>query len=600
MKTFRRNSAVAFLLMAALFTDAHAQQRIDLATVGANVEIVGLSSYKKTGHALALGDVNSDGLADLIIGAAGVASGNLPWRGRIYVFFGKATFAGLHDLNFAAADLEIEAGLSNTGLGTAVTAADVNGDGIQDILFGETDAGTAAGEAAGIVSIIFGRQSFPRVITEFEADVQIHGESALDHFGESIAAGDFNHDNVTDVIVGVPLASPPNRANGGKAYIIYGRTTWPDQIDLSITKADFTIWGASTTQFIANAVASGDLNLDGRDDLIIGDFKADANGGVDAGKTFIIFGNDSLQTQIDLAARPADVTISGADQQDHFGFSLSTGDFDGDGGADLAVGARRANDAANSDVGKAFVFLGAEVWPREIDLTIESADFSLIGAPSFAGSGFALAMGNFDRDGRADVLMGAPFASFEGRNMSGSAFVFAGRVSTTQNTSLAADASMAIVLGALPGHTLGNAVAAGDMNGDGIDEVVVAAEDAEPAGRIYILSAGLITAISNEENNGEVPSSFALHQNYPNPFNAGTTIVVDVPANAGEFEVAIFNLQGQKIIGLFKGTAAPGRKELRWDGRNAHGASVGSGVYFFVLTPENHSLAIQKKLLVLK
>lgn len=599
MKTLWRNSIAAGLSIVGLCVEANAQQYVDLATATASMEVIGLSSFKKTGHALTLGDVNGDNLADLIVGTTGVATGGLPRRGRIYVFFGKPAFSGLLDLNFASADLEIEATRSNTGLGTSVATGDINGDGIRDILIGEPDAETTVGAGVGIVSIFFGRQNFPRVLTEVESNIQIHGEATLDHFGEAIATGDFNHDNIMDAIVGVPLASPPNRANGGKVYIIYGRTMWPAKLDLSTTKADFTVWGASTTQFIANAVATEDLNLDGRADLIIGDFKANANGGVDAGKTFIILGNDSLNTMIDLAVRPADVTISGGNQQDHFGFSLATGDFDGDGDADLVVGARRANNFSNSDVGKAFVFLGTETWPREIDLTIEEAGFTLIGAPSLASSGSALAVGHFNGDSRADVLIGAPFASLEGRNQSGAAFVFAGRASTAVTVTLGADSSTAIVLGASGGHTLGNAVAAGDMNGDGIDEIVIAAEDAEPAGRIYVLSGDMITAIDNKETEALLPSSFALYQNYPNPFNAGTKITLDLPANAGEVEVAVFNLQGQKIVSLFSGRASQGRMELQWDGKDSWGRSMSSGVYFYAMKAGN-SYATQKKLILLK
>jgi len=566
-----------------------AQQRIDLAANPADMEIVGLSSFKKTGHALAVGDINGDALQDLIIGAAGVQTTERPKIGRVYVIFGKPGISGLLDLNFAAADVEIEATRPGAGLGNAVAAADLNGDGMDDIICSEPEAAANIGEGAGLVSIFWGRTHFSRAVADLDADVVIHGEMALKQFGSAMATGDFNNDGIADLIVGVPQASIPDRPSCGKIYILHGRTEWPAQIDLAATPADFAVVGPAGTQFIGNAVAMDDLNRDGRDDLIIGDFKANTAGGVDAGKTFILFGGENVPAQIDLAMTPANVTIAGGDQQDHFGFSLATGDFDGNGDADLMVGARRANDLTRTDVGKVFVFTGAEVWPKEIDLSVDAADFTLIGGPDPGNSGFVIATGEFDGDGKDDIVMGAPFASPDGRYHSGSVFVFSGRASTPEKVSLSADSSAAIVLGALPGHTLGNAVVAGDLNGDGMQEVVISAEDAAPAGRVYILSSAMITAIADEAQNNKLPGVLVLHQNYPNPFNAGTTIALDVPANAGEMEVTIFNLQGQKVTTLFHGNAPAGAMKLQWDGRDTAGHEVAGGVYLYRLRSTNRA-----------
>ncbi len=93
--------------------------------------------------------------------------------------------------------------------------------------------------------------------------------------------------------------------------------------------------------------------------------------------------------------------------------------------------------------------------------------------------------------------------------------------------------------------------------------------------------------------------SYSLAQNYPNPFNAGTTIPVEVPANAGEFDVSIFNVQGQRITRLFKGTASPGEMRLRWDGKNASGESVASGIYFYSLKA-GEAVSMRRKLALIK
>jgi hypothetical protein len=589
---------LAFFLCV-LCIEGSPQRRIDLAITPADLEIVGVSLMKKTGHALAVGDVNGDAISDLIIGAPGLGADSQPQEGRVFVIFGSQSLPATLDLNTVSADIEIEGRQPYSGVGTAVAAADVNGDGLDDIIMGGPGTDGQAGEKAGAVFIVMGRASFPRTINVLNADVRISGEAALDGFGEAIATGDLNNDGISDLIFGVPFADPPSRSNGGKVVIIYGRTDLPPQIDLSAIQPNLQVFGPRLSDFIGNAVASDDLNHDGRDDLIIGDFKANAVAGVDAGKTFVLFGSDTLAATIDLASQAPHVTISGGNQQDHFGFAVSTGDFNGDGFADLMVGARWANVVEASNAGKSFIFLSRKTWPGEIDLTTDKADFTILGTDETSNLGFSLASGNINGDDKADLVIGALFSSPEGRTQSGESFVFWGRPSINGAIDFHADQSDIDIWGAAPSYSLGSAVAIGDLNADGRDDIIVSAEDAPSAGRVYVFSGDKITHVEDERTDSAFPEAFQLHQNYPNPFNAGTIISLEVPANAGSFAVSVYNLNGQLVTRLFEGTTPPGTLELRWDGRDAVGRSVGSGVYFYALKSGKSSL-IQRKLLLLK
>ncbi|MGH7456845.1 MAG: FlgD immunoglobulin-like domain containing protein, partial [bacterium] len=213
--------------------------------------------------------------------------------------------------------------------------------------------------------------------------------------------------------------------------------------------------------------------------------------------------------------------------------------------------------------------------------------------------GFSLASGNINGDDMADLVIGALFSSPAGRTQSGEGFVFWGRPSINGSIAFQADKSDVDIWGAAPGHSLGSAVAIGDLNADGRDDIIISAEDAPPAGRVYVFSGDKITRVEDRPANSVVPQAFHLHQNYPNPFNAGTAISLEVPANAGSFEVSVYNLNGQLVTRLFEGTAPPGLLELRWEGRDAVGRSVGSGVYFYALK-SGESFSIQRKLLLLK
>jgi len=577
-----------------------AQLRVDLSTSSPDVEIIGKTSSALTGHALAFGDINGDHVQDLLIGAPGQDAQSLPGVGRVYVFFGGTMLPGALDLSSASPDLEIVGSQQHSGLGTAITVADVDGDGMDDIIVSEPGNSTADGDKVGTVSVIFGRSSFPALMTILDADVRIHGAAALDAFGEALAAGDLNNDAVADIVVGVRLADLPGRASAGKVLVIGGRRTWPKTMDMAVDASLLQVWGEGSSQLLGNAVAVSDLNNDGLQDLIIGNFKANTPHGVDAGKVYVILQSDSRKDTIDLAVDAADIVLSGAEKQDHFGISVLAGDFNGDTLTDLAVGARRADDGQPTNVGKVYVFQNTGTWPAEISLVNGAADVTVVGDASMNDLGMSLAVGDISGDDIADLFMGAPFSSPDSRTQAGESLLLFGRTTFEKNARLDASQIDVRFLGAQADDFLGNAVAIGDLNGDGRPDVVVAAEDAEPAGRVYIFHNDFITSVKETNSPASPPESFGLRQNYPNPFNAGTTITVEVPEGVQPFEVAIFNIRGQKVRGLFRGSAQPGVMQLTWHGDDDAGRSVGSSVYIVRLSTADDTRSVLRKMIYIK
>ena len=131
---------------------------------------------------------------------------------------------------------------------------------------------------------------------------------------------------------------------------------------------------------------------------------------------------------------------------------------------------------------------------------------------------------------------------------------------------------------------MGGEVLAGDLNGDGANDLVVLGRSVEggPGGAFVFLNHGVpSTAVAAET--AATPSTFVLGANYPNPFNPATTIPLAVPAEVDDVDLTIYNVLGQPVRQVWAGSLAAGAHRLTWDGRDAQGQSVAAGVYMYRL-----------------
>ena len=292
------------------------------------------------------GDVNGDGYSDVIVGAFGTDAGGTN-AGSAYIYFGGASMNSTADVTLTGAAIADNFGYSVS------TAGDVNGDGYSDVIVGAylNDAG---GSNAGRAYIYFGGASMNST-----ADVTLTGAAASDFFGVSVStAGDVNGDGYSDVIVGADL----NDAGGidfGSAYIYFGGASMN-------SIADVTLTGAATDDYFGHSVSTaGDVNADGYSDVIVGAYFDDA-GGSNAGRAYIYFGGSSMNSI-------ADLTLTGAAAGDLFGNSVSTaGDVNGDGFSDVIIGAK-SNDAGGVDAGRAYIYFGGASMNSTADVTLTGA-----------------------------------------------------------------------------------------------------------------------------------------------------------------------------------------------------------------------------------
>jgi hypothetical protein len=437
------------------YDDCGLSGEIDLAS--ADAIILGEYHYDNAGYSLAVGgDIDSDGLPDLLVGAM-----DSDWSdtdsGAVYVVLGSSA-ATTTSLSSAHAVLVGEDEQDYVGSSVA-WAGDVDADGVSDILVGgEADrAYLVLGPVSGELDLRY-------------ADAELYGSSS-DEVGYVVAgAGDVDHDGYDDVLVG---------SLDNEAYLWNG----PIHSSSSTSGADATFDAERGGDDVGTALAGGsDVDGDGLTDVLIGAPGSD-NSGSNAGCAYLVFGPPSGTVRLSSA----DLTLEGESSHDSAGLSVAmAGDVDGDGLCDLLVGAP-GDDDGGSSAGAAYLITA----PGTGTLDLSSATAKLWGEASGDYAGFVVAAaGDPDGDGLGDFLVGAPLHSGGGIE-AGAGYLVLGSAAGNMELSSA----VATFIGEAAGDGGGYAVVGGeDLDGDGHDEVLLGApwnDGAEDnAGAIYLFEGG--------------------------------------------------------------------------------------------------------------
>lgn len=272
--------------------------QLDLASLdGSNgFQMNGLEDGAQFGNGVSAGDINGDGINDLIVGSYYGGSGTS------YVIFGKASgFDAILDLSAldGSNGFSVEGAAEGDEAGYSIdNAGDVNGDGFDDVIIGARSAGID-GKASGAAYVVFGKaDGFEATLSLSSLDgsngFRLEGVAEGDKAGRSVStAGDFNGDGFADVLVGA-VGSDANGVDSGAAYVVFGKASgFSASLNLSnLSNTDgFALRGLAAGNSLGKSVSSaGDLNNDGFDDLIIG--ASSANGDAfNSGAAYVIFGH---------------------------------------------------------------------------------------------------------------------------------------------------------------------------------------------------------------------------------------------------------------------------------------------------------------------
>ncbi len=421
------------------------------------------------------GDVNGDGLADVVVGGPLERDG----RGRVMVFLGRrGGLASEPDWNF-------DGERANSHLGTAVVLADINGDRASDLIVSEWQAPTGETNAEAAIHVFFGgtnglpaapSQTLRKRAGRFELRFVV------------AAAGDVNGDGCQDLAV--TAADPTSQIDQGMTLIVLHGS----KQGLEPEPAWFAHSEQDGSAFASAFSSAGDVNHDGYGDLLVGAMKF--NGRYHwGGKAYLFLGSANglapLPAWTSEYPLPVDLGKEG-DGAQFFGFGLGpAGDVNGDGVDDFLIGAWHATHGDFNE-GAAFLYLGSTNTIAQVSAWRVEGGWPR----TYLGASVSSA-GDLNGDGFGDVLIGVPYASHEAKE-EGVVAVFYG-----SKAGLGSEPAWTFDGDRTNGH-LGEFVSsAGDVNGDGVPDLLLAGtehpEADEPFTRVVVVygQRGGLTGSSN-------------------------------------------------------------------------------------------------------
>lgn len=459
-------------------------------------------------------DFNGDGFADLIMPAPGEKIGAAKDAGAINIVYGTAD--GLKSDGNPTPSQMLSQGADGLGdtpengdrFGRRCAFGDFNGDGFSDLI------ASATGEdaSAGAVTVIYGSPS-GLVASDHQTFRLGQGgvlgtpESAP-YFGWSVAVGDFNGDGKDDLAIAATDEDAGGSPDSGAVHVLYGSAS-----GLSAVGNQMWYQGGGGLQGLAEAgdyfgmaMAAGDFDGDGKDDLAVGCPYENGNGTYNCGAVNVIYGSGSGLTSAKNQFWHQDSAgiANSINGYEYFGWALAAGDFNNDGKADLAIGADSENVDGKADAGAVHVLYGSgnkglrgtgsQFWTQNSSGVADDAEAK-------DRFGASLSVGDFNGDGIGDLLIGALNEAVGSKNLAGAVHVLygsAGKLSGAGGQFWSQD-SNGVAGAAAGGDTFGSTLLVGDFNGDGKDDLGVGVPFEKVGGAS---GAGAINVLYGAANKG--------------------------------------------------------------------------------------------------
>jgi len=365
----------------------------------AYLHLQGIYKNDRMGWVLDAGtDISGDGIPDLVVGAIGCQmKGTM--SGGIYILCGKREN---NTVIYKQVNSMLYGESTNNSFGWSVnTHGDINNDGINDIIIGAPGYNDNTGRA-----YIFYGKNMPDMVAASDADIIISGENKGDYFGNSVTAlKDLNSDNKNDLLITAFMNSDADE-NAGKAYIFYNKNF---EKNVQSFDADVIISGEYPGDWFGeSSAAAGDVNNDGREDLLIGAGGSDLF--YNEGGAVYVFRSGFNRKK--NSANEADMTLSGLIDGAKLGsFILAPGDIDKDNKPDVLVGAT-CGDYSDLE-GRVYFYANDRL---VIEKQTAQPNKIIRGIKGGSRFGNSICAADIDGDGLKEIFIGAYYDSTIGKN----------------------------------------------------------------------------------------------------------------------------------------------------------------------------------------
>ena len=563
------------------------------------------------------------------------------------------------DLSLTEAPVTVT-GPSGGKIGWSVCGGDFNGDSVADLAF--TWRRIVTSTTPPRITILWSAQALDSSVdlaNTSQSHSLIDGVNGDGSNWTSLACGDFNSDGIDDVALGVVNNSAFTNYDG-KVHMIFGTPAFPDTLALASPSVPTTLFKGvpGSSGWLGYTMATGDVNNDGRDDLIVSAWAY-----WPGGRVYVIYGQDVFPAVVELAAPGSNITqvvdaylyqgtgvglasadvnndgydelligspgnaegffqgtvsllfggpdlpaviplsnstpgvkrFYGDDPDGQLGQRVGLGDVNGDGWRDLIMAAYTADPGGYDDCGEIDIVYWQEALPDSVHMGMPNIPMSrLIGQGYSTQHGKNMAVGEVDGDGFADVVLKKEPDDSMSPPERRAVLIAHGSSAMPDTILLRDDPTVTRIIAEQGGDDHGRGIAVVDLDGNSVDDVCIGAPFSTAGG-----NGGKVRIFFDCANATSTPVRapipLALYPNYPNPFSQSTSMRYVVERSTVS-TISIYDVRGVRVREI-KATTVDSNASVTWDGRDDHGRNMPSGVYFYRVDANGRS-ATRKMVLV--